>query len=70
MTTTTRPAEAEELLTALQDLPPHAPTACPEWTVHDVGAHLAGAHEEVIRHVQAYAGNLSHSGVSGLGWHS
>lgn len=55
MTTTTRPLEAEELLTALQDLPPLALTACPEWTVHDVGAHLAGAYEEVIRHVRAYA---------------
>lgn len=47
--------EAEEFLTALQDLPPRALTYCPEWTVHDVGAHLAGAYEEVIRHVRAYA---------------
>lgn len=52
---TTRPTEAEEFLTALQDLPPHALTACPEWTVHDTGAHLAGIYEEVARHVQAYA---------------
>jgi hypothetical protein len=52
---TARPVEAEEFLTALQDLSPHALTACPEWTVHDVGAHLAGAYEEVTRHVQAYA---------------
>lgn len=52
---TARPVETEEFLTALQDLPPHALTACPEWTVHDIGAHLAGACEEVTRHVQAYA---------------
>lgn len=54
-TSTTRPVEAEEFLTALQDLPPQALTACPEWTVHDIGAHLAGAYEEVTRHVLAYA---------------
>jgi hypothetical protein len=52
---TSRPVEAEELLTALQDLSPQALTACPEWTVHDIGAHLAGVYEEVTRHVQAYA---------------
>jgi hypothetical protein len=54
-TSTTRPLEADEFLAVLQDLPPHALTSCPEWTVHDVGAHLAGAYEEVTRHVQAYA---------------
>ena len=49
-----RPAEAEAFLTALQDTPPGALTACPEWTAHDIGAHLAGGYEEVIRHVRAY----------------
>lgn len=29
-------------------------TACSEWTAHDIGAHLAGAYEEVTRHVRAY----------------
>jgi hypothetical protein len=50
-----RPPEVEAFLTALQDLPPHAPTGCVEWTVHDVGAHLAGIYEEVVRHVEAYS---------------
>ncbi|OBA74953.1 hypothetical protein A5641_26585 [Mycobacterium sp. 1554424.7] len=52
---TARPVEAEEFLTALQELSPHALTACPEWNVHDIGAHLAGIYEEVTRHVQAYS---------------
>ena len=52
--TTERPAEAEAFLTALQDTPPGALSACPEWTAHDIGAHLAGGFEEVIRHVRAY----------------
>jgi hypothetical protein len=49
-----RPIEAEAFLTALQDQSPGALTACEGWTVHDLGAHLAGAFEEVIRHVRAY----------------
>lgn len=52
---TARPVEAEHFLAALQDLSPQALTACPEWTVHDIGAHLAGVYEEVARHVTAYA---------------
>jgi hypothetical protein len=51
---TTRPREAEEFLTVLQDSAPGARTACPEWSVHDIAAHVAGACEEVIRHVTAY----------------
>jgi len=54
MPTITRPAETEALLAALQDVPPGALTACGEWTAHDIGAHLAGACEEVIRHLRAY----------------
>jgi hypothetical protein len=50
-----RPAEVEAFLTALQDLPPHALTGCIEWTVHDVGAHLAGIYEEVVRHIEAFS---------------
>lgn len=54
-TTSSRPREVEAFLTALHDLPPYALTACEAWTVHDVGAHLAGIYEEVLRHVTAYA---------------
>jgi hypothetical protein len=50
-----RPPEVEAFLTALQDLPPRAFTGCAEWTVHDVGAHLAGIYEEVVRHIEAYS---------------
>jgi len=30
-------------------------TACDEWNASDIGAHLAGIYEEVIRHLRAYA---------------
>jgi uncharacterized protein (TIGR03083 family) len=54
-TTNQRPREAEAFLTALHDLSPDAPTACEDWTVHDVAAHVAGVYAEVLRHVTAYA---------------
>jgi mycothiol maleylpyruvate isomerase-like protein len=53
--TSTRPAETEALLAALHGVAPNALTACPEWTAHDIGAHLAAACEEVTRHLRAYA---------------
>lgn len=49
-----RPAEAEKFFTALQDQPPSALTTCNGWIVHHLGAHIAGAYEEVIRHVDAF----------------
>jgi uncharacterized protein (TIGR03083 family) len=52
---TDRPREAEAFLTALQDLPPNALSTCDTWTVHHIGAHLAGNYEEALRHVEAYA---------------
>ncbi|MGI5225534.1 maleylpyruvate isomerase family mycothiol-dependent enzyme [Actinoallomurus sp. CA-142502] len=52
---TDRPREAEAFLTALQDLPPNALSTCDTWTVHHIGAHLAGNHEEALRHVETYA---------------
>ncbi len=50
-----RPREAEEFLAVLHDTAPDAPTACPDWSAHDVGAHVAGVYEEVVRHVRAYS---------------
>lgn len=49
-----RSREAEAFLTCLQDTPPRALTACAQWTAHDVGAHLAGACQEVLRHLRAH----------------
>lgn len=54
-TTSKRPQEAEAFLTALRELPPDALTACEAWTVHDIGAHIAGVYEEVVLHVTAFA---------------
>jgi hypothetical protein len=53
--TISRPTEADAFLTVLQDTAPRALTACAEWTVHDIGAHLAGTYEEVRRHLRAHA---------------
>lgn len=50
---TTRPEEAELFFTALRDHAPDTATACPEWTAHDLAAHLAGTYEEIARHVRA-----------------
>lgn len=50
-----RPWEATEFLTALQDLPSSGLTTCDGRSVHSMGAHMAAAYEEVIRHVEAYA---------------
>jgi hypothetical protein len=46
--TITRPAETEALLTALQDVPPRALTACGEWTAHEIGAVLAREPDAVL----------------------
>jgi Mycothiol maleylpyruvate isomerase N-terminal domain len=51
----TRPNEVEAFLATLADTPPDAMTACDRWTTHDLGAHLAGTFEEVVRHLRAYA---------------
>ncbi|GAA2141820.1 maleylpyruvate isomerase N-terminal domain-containing protein [Actinomadura napierensis] len=50
-----RPRAAEAMLTTLQDLPPNALTWCGGWTVHHVGAHIAGNYLEALRHIEAYA---------------
>lgn len=50
-----RPIEVEALLATLADTPPDAFTACDRWTTHDLEAHVAGAFEEVVRHLRAYA---------------
>lgn len=51
-----RPVEVEKLLTSLDELGPRALTSCPGWCAHDVAAHSAGNHQEVRRHLEAFAG--------------
>jgi len=42
------PRESGELMKTLADADPAAPTACSQWAVHDLVAHLAaGAKENV-----------------------
>jgi uncharacterized protein (TIGR03083 family) len=40
------PREGRELMTTLADADPAAPTACSQWTVHDLVAHLAAGAKE------------------------
>lgn len=45
-------AEFVAFLTAVRDLPPQAPTACPGWTVHDLLAHVVAGAQEIARLVE------------------
>lgn len=54
-TTRARPVEVDALLTTLHDLPPESLTACVDWTVRNIAAHMAGNYDEVTRHVRAHA---------------
>jgi hypothetical protein len=49
-----RSAEATEFLAAIGSVPPHAVSACPGWTSHEIAAHVAGIAVEVIRHLDPY----------------
>jgi len=40
------PRESGELMKTLADADPAAPTACSQWTVHDLVAHLAAGAKE------------------------
>ena len=40
------PRESRELMKTLADADPAAPTACSQWTVHDLVAHLAAGAKE------------------------
>ena len=40
------PRESLELMKTLADADPAAPTACSQWTVHDLVAHLAAGAKE------------------------
>jgi uncharacterized protein (TIGR03083 family) len=46
--------ELRALADVLGDLEPAAPTACADWTVHDLVAHLAAGAKEVAELVEAY----------------
>lgn len=50
-----RPREIEAFLEFLQNARPEALTSCPGRTAHTMGAHVAGAFEEIARHVEAFA---------------
>ena len=45
--------EATALLLALEATPPHAPTACADWTAHDLVAHLAAGAAEMAALIEA-----------------
>ena len=45
--------EATALLLTLEATPPHAPTACADWTAHDLVAHLAAGAAEMAALIQA-----------------
>ena len=51
----TEQRELDACLAAFEHRPPEALTACREWTVHDLAAHLAGNSSEIARIVEAYA---------------
>ncbi len=53
--TEARPVEVEALLETLERTPPNALSACPGRTAHTIGAHVAGAYEEIARHAEAFA---------------
>lgn len=48
------PAESKALAEVLGDLEPTAPTACVDWTVHDVVAHLAAGAKEIADLVEEH----------------
>jgi hypothetical protein len=50
----TEQRELESFMSALETRPPETLTACHEWTVHDIAAHLAGNSAEIARIVEAY----------------
>lgn len=46
MSTLTAPLESTALMATLESVAPEAPTACTEWTAHDLAAHIAAGAQE------------------------
>jgi hypothetical protein len=55
--TTERSREATAFVDTIADTPPDAVSACAGWTTHEIAAHVAGIHAEVIRHLEPFAEN-------------